>query len=343
MSTWFLMLAIVCISICMTGVLRRYALAYSLLDLPNMRSSHTLPTPRGGGLAIVISFLIGMVVLHVTGQVQPKHVFALGGSGILVALIGFLDDCRNIPAYWRLIVHFFAAGWGLFWLGGMPPLLVLGVSVDLNWFGQLMVGLCLVWLLNLYNFMDGIDGIAGIEVLTICAGGGVILCFVLEGGARESIALIWLLSASVLGFLVWNFPKAKIFMGDAGSGFIGLMLGMLAIVSANEHSQIFWCWLILLGVFVVDATVTLLRRILRRERVYEAHCSHAYQYASRKYQSHKIISIAVGIINIIWLLPVSILVSVEYLDGLLGMSIAYAPLVLVAIMFKAGAKELQWE
>ncbi|MCF5585074.1 glycosyl transferase, partial [Pseudomonas syringae] len=129
------------------------------------------------------------------------------------------------------------------------------------------------------------------------------------------------------------------FMGDAGSGFLGLVLGVLSIQASWASSQLFWSWLILLGVFIVDATVTLFRRLLRGEKVYEAHRSHAYQFASRRYGRHLPVTLAVGLINLVWLLPVAMWVALKGGDGLTWTAIAYIPLVLLALRFRAGGAE----
>jgi len=144
---------------------------------------------------------------------------------------------------------------------------------------------------------------------------------------------------AVAGFLLWNFPPAKIFMGDAGSGFLGITLGLFSIQAAHIAPQFFYSWLILLGVFIVDATWTLIRRFLRGEKVYEAHRSHAYQFASRQYLSHKTVTLAVAAINTCWLLPIALWVGLGNLNGLLGLMIAYLPLWLLAVHFKAGLAE----
>ncbi len=143
----------------LTGLIRRYALNHSLLDVPNARSSHVVATPRGGGLAVVIVFLSIMGGLSLLDSSIPlKPVMNLILSGASVAAIGFWDDRQSIPARWRFMVHFAAAAWGLYWLGGLPPIIFFGHIVDLGWAGQVLGLLYLVWLLNLYNFMDGIDG-----------------------------------------------------------------------------------------------------------------------------------------------------------------------------------------
>jgi Fuc2NAc and GlcNAc transferase len=304
---------------------RRYAQARQILDVPNARSSHVVATPRGGGAAIVVTTLIALPVLGALGMLAWPTICGLLGGGALVALIGFADDRRHIAPRWRLLGHFTAAMWVLAWLGGLPPLPILGVVLEPGRLGNGLAVLYLVWLLNLTNFMDGIDGIAGVETITVSLGGGV-LYLVAVPGNTQWLALLVLASAT-LGFLVWNWPPAKIFMGDAGSGFLGLMLAAFSLQAS---------WVILLGAFVVDATVTLLRRVARGERFYEAHRSHAYQHAARRWGAHLPVTLAVGVINLCWLLPVALLVLLGSLDGLLGVLIAYAPLCAAALWLRAG-------
>ncbi|MCK9816906.1 MAG: glycosyltransferase family 4 protein [Candidatus Pseudomonas colombiensis] len=330
----------------LTAVLRRYALSRSVLDIPNARSSHTVPTPRGGGVAIVVSFLGGLIALTVLVSDAPLSLFwALLGAGAGVALLGFLDDHGHIAARWRLLGHFLAALWALYWLGGVPALSIFGLSVDFGVFGYGLAALYLVWLLNLYNFMDGIDGIASVEAVCACLGGA--LCFwlvtddvtSLESGALAGIYLPVLLAMATAGFLVWNFPPAKIFMGDAGSGFLGVVLGILSLHAAWHDPSLLWCWLILLGVFVVDATLTLFRRLLRGEKVYEAHRSHAYQFASRQYGRHLPVTVAVAGLNLLWLLPLAVCVAKGVVGGVSGLVLAYAPLLFIAFKYRAGLAE----
>jgi Fuc2NAc and GlcNAc transferase len=143
----------------------------------------------------------------------------------------------------------------------------------------------------------------------------------------------------VLGFLFWNFPPAKIFMGDAGSGFLGMAIGVISLQAAWASPDLFWAWLILLGVFIVDATVTLLRRLLRGEKIYEAHRSHAYQFASRRYGRHLPVTLAVAAINLFWLFPLAASVVLWSIDGVLALTVAYIPLLLLASKFNAGGLE----
>ncbi len=322
------------VSAALTGLLRRYALARGVIDIPNARSSHTRPTPRGGGVAIVLGMVPTLFALWAADMVPARHAVALLGAGGLVAAVGFVDDHRHIAARWRLLAHFGAAAWALSWLGGMPPLF--GPAPSLDGFGALLAALYLVWMLNLYNFMDGIDGIAGVEA--ICACGGAAALYLLAG--HDGLAATPLvLAAAVAGFLCWNFPPARIFMGDAGSGFLGITLGVLSLQAGWASPQLFWAWGILLGVFVTDATVTLLRRLLRGEKLYQAHRSHAYQHAARHFGGHRPVTLAVAAINLLWLLPLALWVGTGKVAAIAGVPIAYAPLLLLAFRFRAGAAE----
>lgn len=336
MIFWLLLLSVFLVSWILTLTLRRYASAKKLMDVPNERSSHSIPTPRGGGVAIVFAFLVALPGLSLFGLLSPELMYGLLGGGGLVAAIGFADDHNHIAARWRLLGHFAAAAWALFWLGGLAPIPLLGMTVDLGIVGSVLALIYLVWMLNLYNFMDGIDGLASAEAICACLGSCLIY------GLTGHIGLMWValtLGVSVAGFLCWNFPPARIFMGDAGSGFLGLILGMLALDAAWESGDFLWSWLILLGVFIVDSTWTLGRRLLSGEKVYEAHRSHAYQYASRRYGSHKVVVFAVVAINIFWLTPLAVAVGRGAIPGAVGLVVAYLPLILIVYMFRAGVRE----
>ncbi|MGC7840696.1 MraY family glycosyltransferase [Pseudomonas wayambapalatensis] len=334
-QAWLLPLVLV-LSFSLTAVLRRYALAKSIIDIPNARSSHAVPTPRGGGVAIVVAFLLSLAAVALGQLADYPMLVALGGAGAAIAVIGFMDDHGHIAARWRLLGHFAAAAWALFWLGGFPAVRVLGLDIDLGWVGAVLGAFYLVWLLNLYNFMDGIDGIASVEALCACLGACLVYWV---GGFEHLMILPLLLSAAVLGFLCWNFPPARIFMGDAGSGFLGIALGVLSLQAAWTDPSLFWCWLILLGVFIVDATFTLIRRLARGDKVYEAHRSHAYQFASRQYGRHLPVTLAVGAINLFWLLPIALCVMLLKLESALALVVAYVPLVVLAVRYRAGDLE----
>jgi Fuc2NAc and GlcNAc transferase len=316
-----------------TALVRRYLLRRRILDIPNGRSSHSFPIPRGGGLSIVVVFLLAVLLSAQTGVVSNSLSWALIGGGLLVAGVGFLDDYLRVPARLRLLTHFAAAGWALWWLNGIGPLHLGWTIWDWGWVGQVVGLVALVWMINLYNFMDGIDGLAGTEALCVSALGGLLLASSALGGLAEGALA---LAGASAGFLVWNWPPAKIFMGDVGSGFLGFVFGVLAIASAKERPLLSWPWLILLSVFIVDSTVTLIRRLIRGTLWYEAHCSHAYQHAARRWGSHSRVTVTIAAVNVAWLFPLAWGACVWPGLGPLFALVALAPLVYLAFRYDAG-------
>lgn len=335
-SLSIVLIGIFILSWTLTWAVRRYALTRNIMDHPNHRSSHFVPTPRGGGVAFVAAFLITVPFVAHLGFVTFAGSLALIGAGLFLAILGFLDDRGDLPASWRLLGHFSACILAVYWLGGMPAITFFVWTLPSNLFAGGLAVFYLAWMLNLYNFMDGIDGIASIEAVSVCLGSALIYWL---SGDVGLMVLPLLLAAAVGGFLFWNFPPARIFMGDAGSSFLGFILGVLSIQGAGINGVYFWSWLILLGVFIVDATFTLLRRAIRGNKIFEAHRSHAYQQASFIFGSHLPVTLAVLVINVLWLLPCAILVGLEYVNGFTGLLIAYVPLVTMAIQLKAGKQE----
>jgi len=323
----------------LTGFIRRYAIDKSLLAIPNNRSSHTMATPNGGGGSVVIVTLLMSVVFWLQNILDSTNFWMIFAPGSIIAIVGWLDDHSHVKARWRLLLHFVAVIMALVMQGGLDSVVIFGYTLELGYWGYVLAAICLVWLLNLFNFMDGINGIAGIEAITVCLGGTLLYLLFFPDTSNWVMPLI--LSFAVLGFLFWNFPTAKIFMGDVGSGFLGMTLGVFSLQAAWFAEELFWGWIILIGVFVVDATTTLIRRLIRKEKLHKAHRNHAYQYISRKYKSHTKVSLAVGAINLFWLFPLAYLVASKRIDGMLGVIIAYLPLLIIAIKYKAGADEQQ--
>ena len=279
----------------LTGWVRRYALRRGLLDLPNPRSSHGRPVPRGGGLAIVIVTLTGIALAAWAGYVPARTAVALVGGGGAVALIGWLDDRRGLPPTVRAAVQVCAAAWALAWLGGFPHLRWGGTVLQLGPMGWGLATIGIVWGINFYNFMDGIDGLAAGEAATVSA--AVIL---LLGGTRHDILVpVVLVGGASAGFLLWNWPPARIFLGDVGSAFLGYLFAVLAVISENSGALTVVGWLLLLGVFFVDATLTVARRIAKGEPWYRAHRSHAYQRAVQAGFSHRAVTLAVLGLNLV--------------------------------------------
>lgn len=323
------------LSFVLTYLMRMYAFKKNIIDNPNERSSHTMPTPRGGGVAVVISYLLSLAGLVYLGYLTPSIGIIVIVAGFIIALLGFLDDHGHINALVRLAIHFLVAIGVVVALGGFTEVTIFN-DLKLGFIANIIAVLFLVWLLNLYNFMDGINGIASIEAITSVLSMALIY-WVLNSALNSQV--LSLMAATVFGFMLWNFPKAKIFMGDACSGFLGLVLGIWALYALKQDIDLFCAWVICLGVFIVDATFTLIRRVLNGHKMYDAHRSHAYQYASRKYQSHTKATLGVLTINLLWLLPMAYLAATKVIMPELVIVIAYFPLIVLAIYFKAGKTE----
>lgn len=329
MTLWMWLPATALVAFGVTYLARRYALARQVLDMPNERSAHTSPTPRGGGIGIIVPVLAGVTLLAAGGLLDYRVAVAMCGAGILVALVGFFDDHRSVEVHWRLLVHAVGVIWAVIWLGGAPAVEIGGRSLELGVAGDIVAVIGVMWLLNLYNFMDGTDGIAGIEAVTV--GAVAALLYLRHANAGFEWMPPALLAAAALGFLWWNWPPSRIFMGDGGSGFVGLMFGLMAVRSAQISPRLIWVWLILLGVFITDATLTLMRRVWQGHKPQEAHSDHTYQRAARAAKAHQPVALGTGAINLLWLAPVAAAVNEGWVSPVLGLAAAYAPLIWIVI------------
>ena len=282
-------------SFLLTGIIRRYALRNAILDKPNERSLHTNPTPRGGGLAIVASLLSSTIALHLMGRLSRETMIALFGA-IPIAAVGWLDDKKGVSPKVRFPIHILSALWALFWIGGMPTLMLGSHVLTIGHIiGGLLAVIGIVWATNLYNFMDGSDGIAGAEALTIGLTGAMLLW---TAGAVGLSLLSLATAGAALGFLFWNWSPAKIFMGDVGSGTLGFWFAVLALGSERSMAVPATLWGLIAGVFVVDATLTVLRRAMRREQLHVAHRTHGYQRMVAAGWTHRRVASAVIAINV---------------------------------------------
>ncbi len=304
----------------------------ALLDIPNARSSHTVPTPRGGGVGIVLAFVTAVSLLSIGGVLRRDLSLALAGGGLMVAGVGLIDDRRHVAPWARMTTHFVAAIWALYWLPGAPAIQI-GARTWTS--GPVTNVLCLigiVWCINLTNFMDGIDGLAATESICVLAAGGGLAAI---GGHLALAWLCWALAVACCGFLVFNWHPARIFMGDAGSGFLGFVLVVLLLAHTRTERTAFWPWLILFAMFWCDAGLTLFRRALRRERLYDAHRSHAYQHAARVW-GHSKTTLAIAALNVCWLAPLAYCSYRWSVYALLFLMMATAPLVFLCLTLDAG-------
>jgi len=280
-------------------VVFRYARKRGLLNDPNHRSSHVQPTPNGGGLGIVIASTVAGVWL---AWGQSQSILIAIALAVPLALVGLLDDIRHLSARVRLGVQVAVCMGLLIALGTVPEITVGNVVLG----GLALSGLLLlvgVWWINLFNFMDGIDGIAGVQAVFMLLAGAALTAW---GNPDATGSPLWVLMlcivAATVGFLLLNWPPAKIFMGDTGSTWLGFMIFALALLTVQSGWLSYAVWLVLGAVFVTDATITLLTRMARGERWYEAHRSHVYQSLSRRWQGdrkvgHRSVILLVAAIN----------------------------------------------
>jgi Fuc2NAc and GlcNAc transferase len=321
------------VSLIVVGWVRRYAVSKNILDLPNARSSHTCPMPRGGGLAIFLSFAAASFALCVGDLLDLKTTMLLLFAGGSIGMIGFLDDRWDLRARTRLAVHLAAAILVVAALGGLPDDQLARWGMGTFWVGSIFTVLVIVWGTNLFNFMDGIDGIAASEAIFFSVAGAWLNWA--NGDLGMSVALLSV-AAATLGFLAWNWPPARIFMGDVGSGFLGFIITALAVLASRRGGTPIEVWPILGGVFVVDATTTLIRRILRGDAFMEPHNTHAFQHLARRLNSHKRVTLMVIAVNVLWLYPWASLVNRNPAIGPICVAAALSPLVVIALLFGAG-------
>jgi len=290
-------------SLVLVGLARLVARRSGLVDIPNARSSHFAPTPRGGGIAIVVVALAAALIDLILHQDRTAWNCAMVWifAGGLIAVTGAMDDIRGLSVRSRIIAHFAAAAFLLAVCGGLPLLPVPNGQIDLGVMGWLLGGAAIVWSINLFNFMDGIDGLAAAQAIFVF-GSAVSLLAYSDALTNSDVPLV-AIAAAAGGFLVWNIPPAKIFMGDVGSGFLGFAVAAGAVLTAGRGRMSLWTWLVLNGSFLTDATTTLVTRLLSGQRGYEAHRSHAYQRLARKWKSHITVVAIYAAINLAWCLP----------------------------------------
>jgi len=302
----------------LTRVIAHHAARLQLVQIPNARSSHSLPTPSGGGIAVAMSSLIAAIMLWP----QDSYAWLSVAVCLSAAVLGFLDDRHDLPAAVRFCFHTLFAGAFVFYFFGMPEVSAIGVWLCLI---SLVVGG--VWWINLFNFMDGIDGLAGSQSVFM------LIAAVTLGLANQAWQIDWMgwwslaTAGAVLGFLTFNWPPARIFMGDAGSNFLAVAL--LAIFLWLHYAG--WvaapALFLVAALFVSDATVTLLRRMISGEKWWSAHRQHAYQRLSRVWGNHRSVTLLYTSINVFWLYPCAYIAAATPGISWLVVVVGYLPVV----------------
>ncbi len=264
------------ISYFLTYFTRKIAIKKAMIDLPNERSSHTVPTPRGGGIAIALTWFISITLMYYFHQIEGSLYLALI-SGLLLSIISLVDDIYTLKNKPRLLVQAIVAGLGLYFVGGFNEV-DLGFVVFTNAYVlNILAFITIVWFINLFNFIDGIDGYASSESIFVIAS--------LYFFTGESFLLFLLMA--LVGFLPWNWDKAKIFMGDVGSTLLGYTIVILLFYYHHTLQLTIFEGLILTSLFWFDATYTLIRRFINKENVGQAHRKHAFQRIVQSGFSHQ--------------------------------------------------------
>ncbi|MBC53926.1 MAG: glycosyl transferase [Gammaproteobacteria bacterium] len=304
-----------------------------LMDVPVERSAHQRATPRGGGIAIVVSLYSFLVMLASQGLLNLFQ-FSVLLCAVPVAVAGFADDIRSLSVKVRLPVHLLAALIALVLLGPVPEPFFSGL-IELPYIlMSALLMIALVWLLNLYNFMDGIDTLAAGQCLFVSGAAAILL-------PDSQTALAWVcggLFFATLGFFLWNLPPARLFMGDVGSTFLGFFLGLLGLLSHFDGSLSVWVWVLLMGVFIADTTCTLLRRWVSGFSVTQGHSTHAYQHLARRLGSHGRVALLLTAVNLVWFFPLAWLAAVYPEYGVVLAFSGIVPLMFVAAVLGAGTE-----
>jgi Fuc2NAc and GlcNAc transferase len=335
-SKW-LAVAAFAIAIFGTGAMRRYAIRKNMLDVPNSRSSHAAPKPRGGGVAIAAAFFATLTGIAAVTNLGAALLAALLLGGATIAGVGWLDDRRTLSAGVRFAVHIAAAVGVVQLIGTMPEGWMAAWGLHGAWIGFCVAVVALLCMTNVFNFMDGIDGLAAGQAAFMCLAGAWLTW---HRSADAGMAGAWLcLAGASLGFLAWNLPPARIFMGDVGSGFLGFTITALGLATIQRDGMPIEVWAILGGVFLVDATITLARRMLRGDRWLQAHRSHAYQRLARRWNGHRPATALAMAINVFWLLPWAVAVARTPADARWMLAAALSPLAVLVLLAGAGSRE----
>jgi len=282
-------LSLILVSFIGVWLYRKIAIKKKILDIPNARSSHDVPTPRGGGIALAAAWFLAITYEHLFYSSMPLELYLASWAGGLLAIVGILDDIYSLSPKVRFITQIIVAALGLYFMGGLTHVDLGFATIESKWILTPLAFIAIIWFINLFNFLDGIDGYLATEVIFITLAACAIVL--------NAVALI--LASVTLGFLFLNWQKAKIFMGDVGSTLLGYNIAILAIYYQNTDRTSIIIWLMLSSVFWFDATLTLFRRFRNKEKLTQAHKKHAYQRIVQSGFSHQKTVIFSLVINII--------------------------------------------
>ena len=308
------------------------------IDSPTITSIHKKPTPSAGGISILISYLIFVCVLVNYVLFDYDAFLVLLSALIPIILIGLLDDYYSVSIYIRLFVQFFSSTIIIYHFQIDTNVLNFQIFSEQSIIIIFIFSIILsIWLMNLYNFMDGIDGYASSECIFVSFSASLIAYL----NSPESLMYLYLagIGAANVGFFIRNWYPAKIFMGDTGSVSIGCIFAFFIFYSASESIISIYTWLILLSVFIADASYTLAVRVVTKKNITKAHLTHAFHMLASRKNSHKYVTKLLISINLFWVLPLALL-SNAYMDYHVIITIlVYLPLFIYLIKIGAGLEE----
>jgi len=291
------------LSLLLTFCWYRHSLRRQWFDVPNARSSHSRPTPTSGGVGFLLVCLGGLVALRVAGMLESREFLVLLLGGV-IATLGLADDSLDLSVRVRVLVQLAVVALMLLLAPGLPPLFLGSWQLPWPWLLAPLLLLYGVWQINFYNFMDGIDGLAASQGLFVSL---ALAWFTADAGEFGLATAALGLACALAGFLPFNAPSARLFMGDVGSNFLGYALLALGLLACQRGVLDYWSYLILMGAFLMDTTTTLVGRMRAGHVWYHGHRTHAYQLAARHLGSHARIVVVYAGINLAWLLPLAVL------------------------------------
>jgi Fuc2NAc and GlcNAc transferase len=307
---------------------KKIAISNKVLATPNHRTLHEIAIPKGGGIVFSTLTVFSVVLVWWKIQLADDLLWVLVTGGLAASIFGFLDDLKNIRASIKLIMHILLSAWTVYWLDGCEQFLIDWVP---RYLSLPLIFFFLVWMINGYNFIDGIDGMAASGAIFISL--TIALVMFLTVGYTETIYVFIFLATAVSGFLIFNWPKASIFMGDSGSVFLGYNFGVLLIFTVMNGDVSIWTWLVVLGYFLSDVVVTQILRVILVKKWWHAHRSHAYQNLARITGNHLKVTRGVAVYNLFWILPLTIWSALVPEFALIAVFLAIVPATVVVFRY----------
>ena len=280
---------------------KKFAIRNQVLAIPNRRTLHKNPIPKGGGVVFSILSVCSVLLVWLECKLPVELLWVLVVGGLTATIFGILDDMRNIRASIKLTIQILLSAWTVYWLEGYEMVLTDWIP---SYLSTPLISFLLVWMMNGYNFIDGIDGMAASGAVFISSTLALVIFLTVEH--IEIIYIFIFIAVTVSGFLIFNWPKASIFMGDSGSIFLGFTFGALLVFTVTNGILSVWTWLAVFGYIFADISVTQIARIILVKNWWQAHRSHAYQNLARITGSHLKVISSVTIYHLFWILPLTL-------------------------------------